>query len=362
MKPIYRVTRNGQDISSSLAPRLLSISVTDEAEDRSDTLSFSLHDRPEYGRYMDLPATGDLITVSLGYEGRELTLMGQYTVDAVNINGTGIKVDCKSADMVGPFRSQRSQSWHMKKLSDILREIAARNGYEPALDSDLSEVVVSHVDQVAESDMSFLTRLSGQYDAVARPTDGKLVLAKRGAAMSVSGKSMDSVALCPSDCESWSYSYAAREDRGKARGLPRSTNEAEGGGIRAHYHNVRSAKRKSVEVGSAPFRELRFSFRNVIEATAAAASANNQQTRGSGSFSCVISGNPRVVAESPLLLKNWRPQVPEKWRIKTVQHDLNNSGFKTSIKAEFFEERQEDVSGRVQEAAASSLGSWMGDR
>ncbi len=354
MRPTFSIYRNGNDITENLAPRVASIEITDEAEDKSDTLAITLIDRPENGRYPDLPDAGDKISAYLGYEETSLTFMGEYIADAVTIGDGEVVIDCKSADMVESYRTPRDQSWNRKDLGDILTEVADRNGYEPVIDPDLKGVIVDHVDQFQESDMGFLTRISQTYDAVARPTAGKLVMAKRGAGKSVSGKKLPSITISPEDTVGgdWSYHYSARDDKGKAGGIPGEKNPKEAGGVRASYHDLKQGKKQIVEVGKAPFRELRYSHRDEVDAVAAANAAANQQTRAVGTFSATLEGNPEVAAEVLLSLKNWRPRVPVSWRIKTARHSFSSSGFKTSVDCEIYEEKQSNPPKEVKKVAA----------
>ncbi|QUS59195.1 phage late control D family protein [Pseudovibrio brasiliensis] len=354
MRPIFAIHRNGNDVTENLAPRVVSIEITDEAESKSDTLAIELIDRPENGRYPDLPDAGDKITAYLGYEETSLTFMGEYIVDAVTMGDGDVVIDCKSADMVESYRTPRDQSWNRKDLADIVTEVGDRNGYEVVIDPDLKGVIVDHVDQFQESDMGFLTRISETYDAVARPTAGKLVLAKRGSGKSVSGQTLPSITIRPEDTigGDWSYQYSARDDKGKASGIPGEEKSKEAGGVRASYHDLKLGKKQTVEIGKPPFRDLRYSHRDEVDATAAANAAANQQTRAVGTFSTTLEGDPGIAAEALLTLKSWRPRVPVSWRIKTAKHSFSSGGYKTSVDCEIYEEKQSSPSKEVKKVAA----------
>ena len=69
-----------------------------------------------------------------------------------------------------------------------MRKIAGAHGLTPAITEALAEIVIAHIDQTHESDMSFLTRLAKRYDAVMNVKDTHLLFVPIGHGTSVSGK------------------------------------------------------------------------------------------------------------------------------------------------------------------------------
>lgn len=355
MRPFARIRKDDIDITESLGARLLSIEVVDEAEDKSDRVTIDIDASPVEGMSMDVPHIGTVVHIEMGYIGGEAADKGSYLIDGLRDGKPAhtLTITGRSANMPSKFRTPRSQSYHQKTLADIIGEIAERNGYEAAIDDKVGNVVIRHVDQDAESDMAFASRLARQYDAVARPVDGRLVVARRGAGEAASGAALPAVSIRESDCARWDFDYSAREEAGEASGLPSAVPEdrnapaVEGkGGVRAFWTDIRTGLREKVEVGKEPFHELRFTYHNEAEAQAAASAYRNESARGKATFGCEIGGRPSVQAESTMTISGFPNYIPTVWRIKSVTHRYD-SGYVTTIQAELFEEKQEKVPDNV---------------
>ncbi|WP_375653725.1 contractile injection system protein, VgrG/Pvc8 family [Bartonella sp. AP19HLJMH] len=401
MKPFCMVLANGEDITRMLMDYVLSIEITDEAENKSDRITIELDDRARDSDngFLDIPLIGTVISITLGYEGGKNRDMGAYLIDEISVSSPpqSLSVTGRAASMNTSYRTPKSQSYHQQTLGSIIQEIAQRNGYTPKVDPALAKIVVRHIDQTSESDMAFATRLAENYDAVAKPVDGKLVLAKRGEGKAITGETLPVVVIHEKHCTSWDFKYSARDEAGAANGLETdvgddqkaaadarepeeidddenfihmddndrapSSSESEKaekesekeedkekkGGVLATYHDIRSGEKKEVKVGKAPFHELKYTYHNQSEAVAAIAAYRNKSSRGKSSFSCDIGGNPFVQAEAKLVQEPpFRPYIPAEWRIKSVKHKLDKTGgYTTKIECELFDASQEDAAGNV---------------
>ena len=65
MQPSFRINSNGNDITQVVGDRLLSVKVTDQAGQKSDTCEITIDDR---GQQLALPEIGTQLEVFLGYE------------------------------------------------------------------------------------------------------------------------------------------------------------------------------------------------------------------------------------------------------------------------------------------------------
>ncbi|WP_375674642.1 contractile injection system protein, VgrG/Pvc8 family [Bartonella sp. CL100XZDX] len=401
MKPFCMVLANGEDITKTLMDYVLSIEITDEAENKSNRITIELDDRARDSDngFLDIPLIGTIISVTLGYEGGKNRDMGSYLIDEISVSSPpqSLSVTGRAASMNTSYRTPKSQSYHQQTLGSIVQEIAERNGYTPKVDPALAKIVVRHIDQTSESDMAFATRLAEDYDAVAKPVDGKLVLARRGEGKAITGETLPIVVIHEKHCTSWDFKYSARDEAGAANGLATnagddqkaaadarepeeidddenfihmdnsdraSSSESEKaekesekqeedkekkGGVLATYHDLRSGEKKEVKVGNPPFHELKYTYHNQSEAVAAIAAYRNKSSRGKSSFSCDIGGDPFVQAEAKLVQEPpFRPYIPAEWRIKSVKHKLDKTGgYTTKIECELFDEAQEDTAGNV---------------
>jgi phage protein D len=398
MRPAFRILAGARDVTAALADRLLDLEICDESEDKSDRLTIRLDDRARPGGGVaNLPFLEDALEVSIGYVETGLSVMGLYLVDEISMSSPPAEVEIKarSADMVSEFRTQRSRSWHDTTIGEIAAEIAGRAGYELKIDPELASVPISHIDQTEESDMGFLNRIARWHDAVAKPTNGYLVVAPRGTGKSVAGVTLPSTALRPRDVARWNFTYAARREDGEAGGtgragkgsssgaatdatvvdftglgIERSGSGSGGGGggsgsrrggVRAFWWDRDAGERREVRVGQPPYRDLRYDYRDAGEAAGAAAAAFNLGERGKAELSIECEGNPNFIAEAPLDLIDWRPGVPTAWRVTSVTHRIGRSGYRCAIKAELFDEERQAHAAKASKGEPAPSGAVVVD-
>ncbi|WP_273794634.1 phage late control D family protein [Brucella intermedia] len=407
MKPFVIIKAQGKDITGNLGDRLLSVECHDEAEDKSDRCRLEIDDRPRVSDsgVVDLPIIGTVLEIEMGFRDGKSAKRGTYLIDDIDVTSPPriIIVTGRAAAMAKSFRAARTQSYHQKTIGEIGKEIAERNGYEFVADTELSEIVIRHIDQHNESDMSFATRLAEEHDAVAKPVDGKLVFSKRGTGKSVNGKQLAEIKIKETDCEQWQFKYSARKEAGKAKGLKKAGASGEGapaskpsgietgdfiieapedgpatrsratiaaaadegiisapeasenddddeGGVRATWTDTRTGEKHVVTAGKEPYQDLRYSYHNEAEAVAAVTKAKNQASRSQASFSCRLGGLPEAQAEARLTLDQFRPYIPTLWRVKTCVHRFTRDGYVTTLDAELFNEKQSDVTATVKKS------------
>lgn len=103
---------------------------------------------------------------------------GQFELDSIDASGPPATVTIKATAL--PFSSQirqtkRSQAWESYTLSGIGREMAARNGMAFLYESD-TDPYFDRVEQVRESDISFLSTLCHNAGVSLKDTSNILVL------------------------------------------------------------------------------------------------------------------------------------------------------------------------------------------
>lgn len=321
MKPLFRVLANGADITAKITDRLLSLTVTDEAGEKSDTVEIRIDNRD---RAVATPPKGAELAVSLGYEGLGVTYQGLYTVDETEVGGPPdyLTIKGKAADMRGEWKAQKTRSWHDVSLGQLARTIAGEHGLTPAIGADLDGIALGHVDQTDESNLHLLTRLARQYGAVAKVAAGNLVLARKGEAKSVSGKALGAVAVSMAEVESWSLTAA---DRGKYAAVV------------ATHHDQAGNRKVEVRVGEAegPAYRLRNEYPTEAAARAGADSKLAGLKRGEATLTLNLSvGRPAAAAEAPLSVSGLHPDADGAWTISKVTHTFDAQGLKTMIEAD----------------------------
>lgn len=321
MRPVFKIVIDGRrDITELVRDRLLSLSVSDEAGRQSDSAEIVLDDR---GSAIALPPRGAKMTVSLGYEGRDATVAGTYTVDEFELSGppAALAIRAKGADMRASLKAQKTRSWDEVTLGDLAGRIAADHGLEARVGSALRSVRIPHLDQTEESDLHLLTRLAQDHDAVAKQAGKYLLFVPRGEAYSATGKPMPAVEVHPEDTRRWRVTLADREAYGS---------------VAAHWHDPETGERKTEIAGSGdPRQTLRRTYASASEAAEAARSKLAQLARGTARLSVDLSpGNPVVAAEAELRLEGFRDGVDGSWTCRRVSHKLARSGYSTAVEGE----------------------------
>ncbi len=317
MKPSFKVTSNGNDITSIISDRLLSLSIKDEAGIKSDTCSLRLDDR---GQNLALPNQGTELEISIGYN--SLTLMGKYKVDEIKVNYPPESVSITGKAMPGTFKEKKTRSWDDKTIGQIVSQIAGEHGLGNRVASEFSSIKIEHKDQTEESDAHFLTRLAKEHGAVSKPAGNILIFIAQGEGKSASGSSLSAVNINAEECLSYNCTIKERGNYSK---------------VVAKYQDKETGTEKTVETsissGDHPEHRIKELHPTLEAATAAAASVAKELRTGKVEISLSIVGRPEIFAERPVILNGFRsdPTQGTEYTIHSVTHTLSNSGFITSV-------------------------------
>ena len=312
--PAFRIVADGSDVTQAISDRLISLRITDQAGQQSDSLEIAVDDR---GGLMPVPRSGAWLRVWLGYSdnGRLPVYMGAFAVDEVDLDdGPRSMVIKATAAQTAPelVKEQKSQSWHGKTLGEVVQEIAKRNGLQAVIKGNLASEQIRHEDQTNESDQSFLTRLAEKYKATIKPTDGKLVVVPRAQGAGQFTISREDVTRC----------RATLKNRGaygavKTKWLDRTTNTEK--------------VQTQGEQGPLPVFEEKQLFRDEQEATHAAASRLQSLKAGEVRISLTMPGRPDLNADGEVTLKGFRDEVNGTWVVKSLTHELADGGLSTTM-------------------------------
>lgn len=327
LKPEYKLLANSEDITAKIRDRLINLRFTDEAGMESDVLQIRLADNNPL-EPIAMPPTGAELELFLGYDGL-LDRIGLFVVDEIELSGWPGEMTItahaapfdKSSGGKANLQSQKTRSWPKDtKLGGLVAKIAKEHGLEPAVAQSLASITLPHLAQADESDMHFLVRIARRYDAVVKPANGKLVLAKRGETKSVSGEALPAVTLQPGDVTDYRATMSRRENSGS---------------VVAAWHEGSRAKRHTITVGSGePVTRLRQQYANADMARAAAQSELDKRNRAKFQLSVTTPGRTDLMAEGPLTLEGFREGVNGEWITTSVEHSLDNGGYVTSVQAE----------------------------
>jgi len=323
LTPVFTVIAQSQDITSKISDRLLSLTITDNAGIKSDTVEIRLDDK-DYT--LELPRTGAKLKVSLGYKETTVEHMGLYLVDEIEMQGPSniLVIRGKAADMNKGLKTPKTRTWQNPgktptriPLNEILESIAGEHNLKPKLSHDYRAIDYDVVNQTNEHDLNLLTRLAGKVGAVAKPASGFLLFVKKGEAKTASGTVIPPISLTPKEVTNWRVSIVER-------GAYAS--------VKAKYRDKAQSKEIEVNTGDEePAYTIRKLFKDEAEATKAASAQLENFERGKSTVSLQLPGNPLFMAEAPLNLSGFRDGVNGAWIVETATHTFNSNGYSVNL-------------------------------
>jgi phage protein D len=128
-----------------------------------------------------------------------------------------MSIKAHAADFKSTLKERISGSFSGQTIGSLVDLIASKHGLIPKVSGALADVVIDHIDQTNESDMHFLTRLAGNYGAIAKPANGNLIFAMKWMAKSVSGLDLGTTTLDITQINSWNYSSTTSNNISKIK-------------------------------------------------------------------------------------------------------------------------------------------------
>ncbi len=319
MKPTFRIVADGKDITALINDRLLSLRTSDKPGMNSDDFELRIDDRDQA---VALPTRGAGIEVYLGYTGQALTRLGRYTVDEIELSGPPdtLVIRGKASDMRGSGKTVRSGSWENVPLQQIVRDVAARNGWQPVCPV---QTKVPRVDQLNESDYNFITRLAKQYDCTAKLADGKLLVMPRQGGQTASGKNLSPVVLRRADLSRYQFRLGDR-----------NTQKA----VRTKHQDKKSGALKVVELdnddlpnGLPAVHTDRHIYPNKSAAEQAAKARLAAFNRSSAGVRLEMAGRTDVFAERSIIVQSIKPGLDGEYLAEAVEQLFTPSGWTTAV-------------------------------
>ncbi|HAS0887254.1 TPA: phage late control D family protein [Enterobacter cloacae] len=360
--PAFMLKQDNEDITQDFSDRLISLTMTDNRGFEADQLDIELDDTDGQ---IALPPRGATLTLWLGWQGSGLIKKGTFTVDEIEHRGAPdtLTIRGRSADFRGSLNSRREQSWHDTTLGVIVETIAARNKLEASVADTLKAIPVPHIDQTQESDAVFLSRLADRNGASVTVKAGKLLFLKAGSGKTASGKPIPLMTLERGDGDRHQFAIADREaytgvtakwlhtkdpkpQKQKVK-LKRKPKEQH---LRALQHpkatktTVKPNAKKEQEAREGEYMageadnvlELTTIYATKAQAMRAAQAKWDKLQRGVAEFSISLAiGRADLFPEMPVAVKGFKRVIDEQaWIISRVVHNLNRSGYTTSLELE----------------------------
>ncbi|WP_320728276.1 contractile injection system protein, VgrG/Pvc8 family [Enterobacter ludwigii] len=326
--PAYHVTAEGRDITRVLQRFLVDLTLTDYggATAKSDELKITL-----LSGTLPLPTKGARLRVALGFNGH-LVDKGWFVVCGVSSSGPPrrIEIYATAAPMnaqkqPGDVLNQKTRSWDNLTLGDMVKTVATENGLKARVAEKLAGIRIPHVDQVAESDASLLSRLARTYNAVSKPAGGYWLFLEQGAGTTVSGHALKSVTLTPAMVSSWHYQEG---DRGSSTG---SGEKEKKESITVRYFDKADGRTKTAAVendGSSVTNPYTQPEKQTAEQQAKAKKTQAQRN----SRKMTLSGPCRpafvaLTAEAGVVTTGFGKREDRQWVVESLAFSLSSYGF-----------------------------------
>ena len=347
MIPAFSIVSNGKDFSNIYRQRIVSLKITDDASEHTDSLEVELAD-PD--GLVPIPLKGEMLDVGMGYAG-QLTPMGHFIISEPSIDGPPdvVKFTGKAAPFIAtqsmkPFQSRKSRSFDMVTIGDLVAKIAQETGLTPAVDPSLASITITHIDQTAESSMNLLTRLARSYNALMKPKAGHLCFVQRGQAISANGSDVGGITIDRTMCSKYGMKIDQRENFDKVR--TRSHDIASGNtflsettkngtvttALTPQNDTEESSDDDSNDSGNDAIYEHPHDYPDQETAEAASKSIYNRATMASQTVQVTILGNAKFVAGGMMNLVGFKKSIMNQaWWISKIEHEYTKAGFITVI-------------------------------
>jgi phage protein D len=182
----------------------------------------------------------------------------------------------------------------------------------------------SALHQTAESDLHFLTRLGQQFNLLIKPSGNFLVALPTGRGHATSGSSLPEIFLTPDSVMNWSLQFSKKDEVPAVTAKGYDTDSAE-----EFFETIGEEGVDDIDIGYS----LRGLYPTREAAKVAAKTVYEKLTKKAYTFTAEIPGNPNVLAESKLKLRNFRQGIPTDWIVSRSVHTLNSADYRTSLDA-----------------------------
>lgn len=327
MTPTFDITFQNRSLFSTLQPYLLSLIITDEPGLKSDTCSLTL-----VNHRLELPKTGEMLKVSLGYQETGVYDMGTFEIDGYTLGPQELQLTAHAADFLQSMKNPKTRSFTDTNLAALVERLAQENGVQAAVAQELQNIRIPTLHQSSESDLHFLTRLGQKYNLLIKPAGGSLVarpLRRRVTNRYPSEKGVvnpdtPEVTITPDSVINWSYRLSKKED------IPSVTAKGYDPDSAEEFHETAGDAYSGDEALGYALRGL---YPTREAARQAAQAAYEKLIQEIHTFSATVIGHPWIAAESRLVLSGFDSDIPQRWKISRATHSLTTSGYTTALEA-----------------------------
>lgn len=312
-RAIFMVTVAGTNITTTLTPVLISLTVSDKVGTHSDTASLEVDDTE--GRIV-LPQIGAPVVVALGWEDQGLRTVFTGTVDEVRSSGSRsgriLSITAKGVDTTGKPKEGQQRHFDDKPVEDILTEAGKTAGIKQVeIDPELKSIKRKYFEMRDESFIHMGERLAREIGGNFRIQGTRAIMSKRGGSYTSAV-----VAAWGRNLHGWDISPAL--------------GRAQYSNLRARWYDPAKARWQETEEGTSLSVDARHDHRYAkpdgSEAQQQTASDRATSERDSGEGSITIEGDTAAIPDGLCIVTGARPGIDGPYRIESVTHSYSRGG------------------------------------
>lgn len=325
MRAIFSVTVAGQDISASLNPILLDLTVSDKAGTSSDTASLTLDDKD--GQII-MPKSGDDISISLGWEHSGVSKVFVGKVDEVSAsggrNGRYLAIRAKGMDTRSKAKEPQRKHFDDKTIKEAFDEAGKHAGISVAIDPEFASIKRPYLALDDESFVAFGERIARQLGGTFKIVGDNAILAKRNGGTNPSGQTLSTVvAKWGDNLHTYDLTPVLGRPVEKSTKTRHFDKDEEGWSMKLAETGTEGGKTTKV---------ARFTEADADSASQQSSSDAKESDRKSGDGSVTIEGNISAQPEGVCEVVGCRKGVDGTYRIDSVDHTYSRAGFITTLK------------------------------
>ena len=175
LKPIFKLTYGSKDITKDVSRFVTNIDYTDFEHGQSDEINITLEDSELLWQSAWIPCKGDVLGLSIGYEGQKLLNCGRFEIDELEYETPPdtITVKALATSIKKALRQKNAVAYENKTLKQIATEIAKKHGLK--LVGSIADVKIQRITQNQQKDLTFLKNLAEEYGYIFKITADSLV-------------------------------------------------------------------------------------------------------------------------------------------------------------------------------------------
>ena len=313
-RAVFMVTVAGTNITTTLLPVLISLTVSDKVGTHSDTANLEIDDTD--GRIV-LPQIGAPVIVALGWEGEGVRVVFTGTVDEVISSGSrgsgrALSITAKGMDTTKKPKEGQQRYFDDSTVEDILKKAGETAGVtELEIDPSLASITRKYFEMRDESFIHMGERLAREIGGNFRIQGTRAIMSKRGGTYTSAV-----VAAWGRNLHGWDISPAlGRTQYSK---------------LRARWYDAQKAGWQETEEGTSLAVDARHDHRyakpDEDEASQQTSSDSATSERDAGEGSATIEGDTAAIPDGLCIVVGARPGVDGPYRIESVTHSYSRGG------------------------------------